>query len=108
MLDMGEPVRILDLARDLLRLSGHPYRLGHNVVITGLRPGEKVHEELAGPEEVVIRTSLDRIFLVQMTNGFARLPRGLSQALANRDLASIERHVLSGMREVELPTTVAS
>jgi FlaA1/EpsC-like NDP-sugar epimerase len=108
MLDMGEPVRILDLARDLLRLSGHPYRLGHNVVITGLRPGEKVHEELAGPEEVVTRTSLDRIFLVQMTNGFARLPRGLSQALANGDLPSIERHVLSGLREVDLPTTVAS
>ena len=82
--------------------------MGHNVVITGLRPGEKVHEELAGPEEVVIRTSLDRVFLVQMTNGFARLPRGLSQALSNGDLPSIERHVLSGMREVDLPTTVAS
>jgi FlaA1/EpsC-like NDP-sugar epimerase len=108
MLDMGEPVRILDLARDLLRLSGHPYRLGHNVVITGLRPGEKVHEELAGPEEVVVRTTLDRIFLVQMTNGFARLPRGLSQALSNGDLVSIERHVLAGLRQVELPTTVAS
>jgi FlaA1/EpsC-like NDP-sugar epimerase len=108
MLDMGEPVRILDLARDLLRLSGHPYRLGHNVVITGLRPGEKVHEELAGPEEVVIRTSLDRVFLVQMTNGFARLPRGLSQALSNGDLPSIERYVLSGLREVDVPTTVAS
>jgi FlaA1/EpsC-like NDP-sugar epimerase len=108
MLDMGEPVRILDLARDLLRLSGQPYRLGHNVVITGLRPGEKVHEELSGPDELVVRTSLDRIFLVQMTNGFARLPRSLSQALANRDLAGIERHVLSGLRGVEVPTTVAS
>ena len=108
MLDMGEPVRILDLARDLLRLSGQPYRLGHNVVITGLRPGEKVHEELAGPEERVVRTSLERVFLVQMTNGFARLPRGLSQALSTKDLAGIERHVLAGLREVELPTTVAS
>jgi FlaA1/EpsC-like NDP-sugar epimerase len=108
MLDMGEPVRILDLARDLLRLSGYPYRLGHNVVITGLRPGEKVHEELSGPEEVVVRTALDRVFLVQMTNGYARLPRGLSQALANGDLSTVERHVLSGLREVELPTTVAS
>jgi FlaA1/EpsC-like NDP-sugar epimerase len=108
MLDMGEPVRILDLARDLLRLSGQPYRLGKNVVITGLRPGEKVHEELSGPEEVVVRTPLDRVFLVQMTNGFARLPRGLSQALANGDLPSIERYVLADLRQVELPTTVAS
>ncbi len=53
MLDMGNPIRILDLARDLLRLSGKPFRLGDNVVITGLRPGEKLHEELSDPDETV-------------------------------------------------------
>ena len=56
MLDMGEPVRILDLARNMLRLSGRPFRLGENVIVTGLRPGEKMHEELSAPDETVHET----------------------------------------------------
>jgi FlaA1/EpsC-like NDP-sugar epimerase len=108
MLDMGEPVRIIELARNLLRLSGQPYRPGHNVIFTGLRPGEKLHEELTGPEELVVRTPLDRVFLVQMMNGFARLPRGLSEALIAYDLEGIERHVLNGPREPARTTPAAA
>ena len=95
MLDMGEPVRIADLARDLLRLSGHPYRPGSNVVITGLRPGEKLHEELSGPHEEVVRTSLERVFRVQMTNGYAKLPLDLVEALRHGDLERVQRRVFS-------------
>lgn len=108
MLDMGEPVRILDLARNLLRLSGHPYRLGHNVVITGLRPGEKLHEELAGPEEQVVGTALERVFLVKMANGFEQLPRGLWKGLREGDVATIESYVLSDLRPARIHSTVAS
>ena len=57
MLDMGEPVRIIDLAKDMLRLTGLPYKPGENVVITGLRPGEKLHEELSAPTSNLFRSN---------------------------------------------------
>jgi FlaA1/EpsC-like NDP-sugar epimerase len=98
MLDMGEPVRIVDLARDLLRLSGQTYRPGRNVVITGLRPGEKLHEELVGPGEEVVPTSLSRVFRVQPTHGFGELAADLADALYEGDLTRVERHVLAPLR----------
>ncbi len=85
MLDMGEPIKIIDLARDLLRLSGQPFRLGENVVITGMRAGEKLHEELSDPEEKVHATEVERVFLVETQAGFANLPLDLAAALEAED-----------------------
>jgi FlaA1/EpsC-like NDP-sugar epimerase len=67
-LDMGEPVKILDLARSLIRLSGESE---HDVEIqfTGLRDGEKLDEELFYAHERVTPTSCDRI---KRTNGALR------------------------------------
>ena len=65
MLDMGEPVRITDLARNLLRLSGVRGAPEERIVFTGLRPGEKLHEELAAPDEQMLQTVVPKVFILK-------------------------------------------
>lgn len=60
-LDMGEPVRIADLAHDLIRLSGLEPGKDIEIVYTGVRPGEKLFEELVNGGETVRRTSHEKI-----------------------------------------------
>ena len=60
-LDMGEPVRILDLAKNLIRLSGKELGVDAEIVFTGLRPGEKLHEELIIEGEDAMRTSHPKV-----------------------------------------------
>ncbi len=61
-LDMGQPVRILDLAHDLIRLSGLEPDKDIEVRFTGVRPGEKLFEELSNTAEGIQRTSHPKIF----------------------------------------------
>ena len=62
-LDMGQPVRIDDLARNMIRLSGFEPDVDIPVVYSGLRPGEKLYEELLMGEEGLARTSNDLIYI---------------------------------------------
>lgn len=62
-LDMGEPVRIDDLARNMIRLSGLEPDVDIQIVYTGLRPGEKLFEELLMSEEGLTKTANDLIFV---------------------------------------------
>jgi len=65
LLEMGEPVRIVDLARQMIRLSGFQPDEDIEIVFTGLRPGEKLHEELVGAEEEIAGTYHDRIKILR-------------------------------------------
>ena len=62
-LDMGEPVRIDDLARNMIRLSGLEPDLDIPIVYTGLRPGEKLYEELLLSGEGMQKTANDLIYI---------------------------------------------
>ena len=62
-LDMGEPVKIYDLAVSLIKLSGYEPDVDIPIQVTGLRPGEKLYEELLMAEEGLTATKHDKIFV---------------------------------------------
>lgn len=96
MLDMGKPVRIVDLAQDLITLSG--LEVGHDIQIefSGLRPGEKLYEEMFTPNEVYGPTQHAKILVARNASQFippdlnAQLEELIGAALKN-DSASVFR-----------------
>jgi len=68
-LDMGDPVRIYDLAENLIRLSGYEPHEDIEIKVTGLRPGEKLYEELLMAEEGLEKTPNELIYIGR-PNGF--------------------------------------
>jgi FlaA1/EpsC-like NDP-sugar epimerase len=64
-LDMGEPVRILDLAREMIRLAGLEPEEDIPILFSGLRPGEKLKEELVGPGQSVVETEHPKIMALR-------------------------------------------
>lgn len=66
-LDMGTPVKIVDMARDLIRLSGFEPDVDIKIEFTGLRPGEKLYEELLTADERLMPTAHPKIFKLNGT-----------------------------------------
>ena len=64
-LDMGEPVKIYDLAKSLIELSGYTLGEDMEIEITGMRPGEKLYEELLMNEENLQETKHEKIFITE-------------------------------------------
>jgi len=92
-LDMGAPVRIVDLAHDLIRLSGFEPERDIRVVFTGLRPGEKLMEEVFFDEESAAPTAHPAVLVSRMTP----LPDGLTtsvQQLIGLAMAGADRDTL--------------
>ena len=79
LLDMGEPVKIVDMATDLIRLSGLEVGRDIDIVFTGLRPGEKLFEELFVPGECYERTRHEKIFIASNASSF--VPANLDDAI---------------------------
>ncbi len=64
-LDMGEPVRIVDLARQMIRLKGLEPEIDIPIVFTGLRPGEKLHEEIFHAHEDAVPSAIEGVRAVR-------------------------------------------
>lgn len=64
--DMGKPVKILDLARNMIRLAGYTPEKDIQIVFTGLRPGEKLYEELLNQKETTLPTANDKIMVARV------------------------------------------
>lgn len=72
-LDMGEPVKVYDLARSLIALEGYEPEKDVEIKITGLRPGEKLYEEVLVKEEETLSTSVKKVFRTKNYHDFDRL-----------------------------------
>jgi FlaA1/EpsC-like NDP-sugar epimerase len=98
-LDMGDPVRILDLAENMIRLSGYEPYEEIDIAITELRPGEKLHEELSYESERLKKTDHEKIFLGQQadpTDPLARALRGAGTGVGVRIGTGIATGIATG------------
>jgi FlaA1/EpsC-like NDP-sugar epimerase len=84
MLDMGEPVRILDLAKKLILLSGLRPEKDIRIEFTGIRPGEKLFEELNTGDENLVATSHEKVFALRGD--------GAPPSLLGKPLADLNRY----------------
>jgi O-antigen biosynthesis protein WbqV len=87
-LDMGEPVKIVDLARQMIRLAGLRPDRDIRIEFTGLRPGEKLHEELFHDAESPMRTNNPALRLAA--------PRTADYAVLARSIDELEEHARAG------------
>ena len=98
MLEMGEPVKIVALAHNLIRLSGLEPDVDIPIIFTGLRPGEKLHEQLTSDTEETLPTRYEKIRIVRTD-----APRPLDQAIEhlwNAVAARDERATLRRLQEL--------
>jgi FlaA1/EpsC-like NDP-sugar epimerase len=85
-LDMGEPVKIVDLARDLIQLSGYQPGVDIEISFSGMRPGEKLFEELSVDAEVAEKTRHPKIFVGHFRpNAWESVQREVGELLALAD-----------------------
>ena len=96
-LDMGKPVKIVDLARDLIQLSGFEVDVDIKIEFTGMRPGEKLYEELLTAEEGTTSTKHQRIFVARPNGIDVAGIEGLVQVIRERGSYLTREEIVLGL-----------
>ncbi|NEW04722.1 polysaccharide biosynthesis protein [Paenibacillus sp. SYP-B3998] len=91
-LDMGTPVKIYDLAADLIRLSGYEPQVDIHIHFSGMREGEKLYEELLTNEEGISSTVHDRIFIGK--------PMNINRTELEFEIRKLEKVLGNGQKEI--------
>lgn len=92
-LDMGEPVKILDLAKKVIKLSGHTVdEIG--IVESGIRPGEKLYEEFLSSDERVSEQIHDKIFVGKVTPKPLPEVENFINGLLNLDVSTMKKELI--------------
>ena len=99
-LDMGKPVKIVDLAKDLIRLSGLEPEKDIKIVFTGTRPGEKLFEELLTSEEGTTATKHKRIFTAIPNNINYQAIDELLEIIRERGTYLEREEIVAGIRQL--------
>ncbi|NQP64374.1 polysaccharide biosynthesis protein [Streptococcus suis] len=97
-LDMGEPVHILDLARKVIKLSGHTEE-EIQIVETGIRPGEKLYEELLSTEERISEQVHEKIFVGRVTNQDKERVQDFIDRLLSLDKTELKKVLIDFARQ---------
>lgn len=97
-LDMGEPVHILDLARKVIKLSGHTEE-EIQIVETGIRPGEKLYEELLSTEERINEQVHEKIFVGRVTNQDKEQVQDFIDHLLSLDKTELKKALIDFARQ---------
>ncbi|MDI6891056.1 MAG: nucleoside-diphosphate sugar epimerase/dehydratase [Thermodesulfovibrionales bacterium] len=103
-LDMGKPVKILDLAREMIRLSGLEPGKDIPIVFTGKRPGEKLFEELLTAEEGTLATKHEKIFIARGTDNLGAEYIKKVESLIDATRNSIENENIIAFLKELVPT----
>lgn len=96
-LNMGDPVKIIDLARDLIRLSGFEPETDIKIKVSGLRPGERMHEKLVAEGEKVQATQHEKILIIKPNEVEVKK---LSEAVRELEKLAVEEDIQGLVKKI--------
>ncbi|OJT94823.1 MAG: hypothetical protein BGN82_03715 [Alphaproteobacteria bacterium 65-7] len=111
-LEMGSPIKIIDLARQMIRLTGRRPDIDIKIDVVGLRPGEKLYEEVVHTEESVVPTQIQSVLKLVPRTSDLRIVRQqvleFRQACTNSDVSRVLRLLKVSVPEYRSDTDALS